>query len=103
MSMTLQVLYPINDSTTFDYEYYYDTHMKIVGEYIGEFIESRLVTKGLAGGPDTAPGYHAIATMVFADKVALDPALANAGAVLDDIPNFTNSEPEMLIGEVADL
>ena len=102
MSPSLQVLYPVSDSTNFDYEYYFNTHMKIVEETLGEFIKSRLVTKGLAGGPDATAGYYAIATMVFENKKSLDAALSNSETALADIPNFTNTQPVMLIGEVVD-
>jgi len=100
MSVSLQVLYPIGDGTTFDLDYYKATHLALVDEYMGAQIERVLVTYGLAGGPDTPPGYHAVATMVFADQDAMNAALGAAKPVLDDIPNFTNVAPEMLIGEV---
>ena len=70
MSTSLQVLYPIVEGTNFDYDYYLNKHMPIVGEAIGEHIQSTLVTKGVAGGPDTPAGYYAIATIVFADQSA---------------------------------
>ena len=100
MALSLQVIYPIGDSTHFDYDYYLGTHMPLVGEHMGPHIESTLVTKGLAGGPDAPPQSYAIATITFADKNALDSALAAAGPVLADIPEFTNTQPQMLIGEV---
>ena len=76
--------------------------MAIVGETIGEHIKSTLVTKGIAGDSDTPAGYHAIATILFEDKPAMDAALSKLDPALNDIPNFTNSEPAMLIGEVID-
>lgn len=100
MALSLQVVYPITDDTHFDYTYYLETHMPLVGEHMGAHIDSTLVTKGLAAGPDAPPNIYAIATMTFADQAALDAALAAAGPVLADIPKFTNTKPEMLIGEV---
>jgi hypothetical protein len=38
--------------------------------------------------------------MTFDDMDKLHAALEVAGPVLADIPNFTNTEPKMLIGEV---
>ncbi|MEX3006933.1 EthD family reductase [Hoeflea sp. TYP-13] len=101
MRLSLQVLYPITDSTNFDYDYYLTRHMPLVGEHMGVHIESTLVTKGVAGGPDAPPGFYAIATMIFADQAALDSAMAASGPVLADIPNYTNTTPQMLVGEVA--
>jgi len=100
MAVSLQVLYPISDGTTFDFDYYTSTHFAIVGEHMGDHVESMLVTKGLAGGPDVPPGYHAVASLVFADQDALNAAMEVAGPVLADIPKFTNVQPQMLIGEV---
>ena len=100
MAVSVQVLYPVGEATTFDYDYYLNQHMAIVGDVIGEHIESTLVTKGLAGAPGAPAGYHAIATIVFANQSAMDAALASVGPALEDISNFTNTEPQMLIGEV---
>lgn len=100
MSVSLQVLYPISDGTTFDVDYYKAIHLPLVSEHMGDHIDSVLVTYGLAGGPDVPPGYHAVASMVFANQEALNAALGVAKPVLNDIPNFTNVAPQMLIGEV---
>ncbi len=100
MAVTLQVIYPATDGTTFDYEYYATTHMALVGEHMGDKIDSTVVVKGIAGGPDTPPGFHAVATIVFKDQKTLGAALKNSGPLMADIPNFTNTRPDVLIGEV---
>ena len=100
MSLSLQVLYPITENTNFDYEYYFNKHLPIVGDTMGEHIQSTLVTKGIAGGPDVPAAFYAIATIVFEDQSALDAAMSKANTAINDIPNFTNTEPIMLIGEV---
>lgn len=100
MAVSLQVLYPTENGTTFDHDYYMSKHGEIVGQHMGPHIEKTVITKGVAGGPDTPAVFHAIATIVFAEQAALDAALAAAGPVLEDIPNFFNGEPQMLIGEV---
>jgi len=100
MTASLQVIYPIGADTHFDHDYYLATHIPLVGEHMGAFIQNTLVTKGLAGGPDVPPGSYAVATMTFADGDALNAALGAAGPVLADIPKFTNVQPQMLIGEV---
>ena len=100
MSVSLQVLYPITETTNFDYDYYFSKHINLVSETMGEYIQNTLVTKGIAGGPGIPAGYYAIATLVFEDQSTMDLALSKAGAALSDIPNFTNTKPVMLIGEV---
>lgn len=100
MSASVQVLYPATDGTHFDHDYYANTHLKMVTDIWGPHLSTSLVTKGLAGGPDTPPGFHAIATLVFKDGDAMQEAMGKAAPLLDDIPNFTNTKPQMLVGEV---
>ena len=102
MALSLQVIYPIKDDTQFDMDYYKGKHFELVDQHMGPHIASALVTRGLAGGPDVPPPYYAVATFTFADKVALDAAMAAAGPVIADIANFTNTTPKMLVGEVLD-
>lgn len=100
MHVSLQVVYPVADDTTFDYDYYFSTHMEIVDEHFGPHLAGATASKGIAGGPDRPSPFYAIATLVFADQAALEAALANGGPVIGDIPNFTDSKPQMMIGEV---
>jgi len=100
MTVSLQVLYPVSEGTTFDYDYYTKTHLALVGTHMGAHIESATAIKGLAGGPDTPAGFHAVATILCKDQATMDAMLGGAGPVLADIPNFTNVQPQMLIGEV---
>ena len=100
MSSSLQVLYPTGNGTTFDHSYYTAKHLEFVGELVGSHVENMVITKGLAGGPDTPAGFHAVATLTFADQTALEAALAAIGPAVADIPNFYNGQPQMLIGEV---
>ena len=93
-------MYPITETTNFDYDYYFGKHMEIVGETMGEHIQSTLVTKGIAGGPDAPAGFYAIATIVFEDQSAMHLELSKAYTALGDIPNYTNTEPVMLIDRV---
>ena len=99
MAATLQVIYTIGDDTHFDDDYYGNTHMSLVAEHMGAHLQSASASKGLAGGPDTPPSIYAIATITFADMDTLNTAMAAAGPVVADIPNFTNTQPTMLIGE----
>ncbi|MCV6586374.1 MAG: EthD family reductase [Marinibacterium sp.] len=99
MPMTLHVMYPVGDGTTFDDAYYGTTHMALVDEHMGSHLQSATATKGLAGGPGVPAGFHAIATLVFADRDAMDAAMAASGPVMADIPNFTNVQPVTLVGE----
>ena len=74
--------------------------MAIVGESLDEYMESSVVTKGIAGGSDVPAPYYTIATLVFKIKSALDGALSKIDKPVANIANFTNTKPIMLIGEV---
>ena len=100
MPVSLQVTYPATDGTKFDHDYYFDAHMALVQKHFGPHMQHATASKGLAGGPNTPSPYYAIATMVFADQAALDAALADGAPVIGDIPNFTDTAPQMMIGEV---
>ena len=99
MTHTLQVLYPAHDDTKFDFDYYASEHMKIVGSTIGPHIDKTLIVRGQKG-PDGKLGYHAVASIVLADKSKLDAAMDAIGPAVEDIPNFYNGVPQMVIGEV---
>ena len=82
MAPSIQVLYPVGDDTHFDMDYYLAKHMPLVGECIGEHLESTQVTKEVAGRPDQPPAFYAIASMTFADKAAMDTAIPKMGPAL---------------------
>ncbi|GAA6181262.1 MULTISPECIES: EthD family reductase [unclassified Shimia] len=100
MAVSLQVLYPVGEGTTFDHDYYSATHMALVAEHMGAHIVSAQASKGLAGGPDVPPPFHAIATITFTDQAAMNAAMGASGPVMADIPNFTNVQPQVLIGQI---
>ncbi|PWE33227.1 EthD family reductase [Maritimibacter sp. 55A14] len=101
MPMTVHAIYPISDGASFDYDYYTATHLPLVERHFGPHgMISITASKGLAGGPDTPPGYFAVATMTFPDQDSMNAALGEAGPVLDDLKNFTSVTPDLLIGSV---
>ena len=101
MPVSMQVIYPVSEGSSFDHAYYASKHMELVSEHMGAHIQNTVVTKGLAGGAPEAPApFHAIATIVFADQSAMDAALAASAPVMADLPNFTNVRPQVLVGEV---
>lgn len=99
MTASVQVLYPVREGTSFDLAYYEATHLPMVQEIWGDLLETAVVTKGLAGGADTPPPFYAIATLVFKSAEAMKEGMGKAGPLLEDIPNFTDTAPQMLVGE----
>jgi uncharacterized protein (TIGR02118 family) len=53
-----------------------------------------------AGRPNVPPPYYAIATMTFENQSKIDAAMFEIDTAVNDTPNFTNTKPVMLIGEV---
>ena len=99
MAITLQVLYPIGDGTHFDHDYYTGTHLPLVDEHFGPHLEQTLVTRLTASAPEGAPMYYAIATLVFRDQDAFRAAMDSSRPVLEDIQKFTDTIPQMQLGE----
>ncbi len=99
MSIAVNILYPISETSTFDAEYYFNKHMKLVDRIWGPHYQSAFSTRGDAGNAGQPPAYHAIATMVFKDQAAIDTIMSNNTEILADVANFTNVVPEILIGE----
>lgn len=92
----ITILYPRTDDSTFDMDYYTSSHMPMFAEVLGE------ACKGWGAATVPAGKYAAIgwATVTTAD--AFNAAMAEHGAkVMGDIPNYTNVQPELLVGEYA--
>lgn len=100
MTVSLQVLYPATSETTFDFDYYQSKHMALVGKHMGPHIANTVIVKGQAGADGTPAAYHAVATILFDSQADMDSAMAQAGPVVADIPEFYNAAPQMLVGAV---
>jgi len=99
---TLSVVYPRASGTRFDYEYYQDKHLPLVGQ--------RWAGAGLVGGealigktaPDGSdPPYFAIGIIHFESMDTLKAALngEHAPEIIGDIRNFTDAQPVLQINE----
>ncbi|EFO28951.1 ethyl tert-butyl ether degradation EthD [Roseibium sp. TrichSKD4] len=100
MTVSLQVIYQATEGSRFDHDYYENTHIPLMHQHMGAGILSTVVVKGVAGARGTPAKFHAIATAVFKDQASLEEAMKAAGPVLADIPNYTDVQPEVLIGDV---
>ena len=98
----LTVLYPAKDVETFDYNYYFNDHHKlIVSRLKSEGLVSCEFDKGVSDPGGGKARYLAIAYLKFSSADALQNALAKHGAeILGDIPNYTKIEPIMQVNEV---
>lgn len=98
----ISVLYPLTPSTTFDMDYYLNSHLPLVNRLFGpKGQRSARVFKGVSDGGEGTPTFGVIVELFFDDMESLMAALSTHGAETQaDIPNFTDSIPVVQISEV---
>jgi len=98
----ISVLYPLTPGTTFNMDYYVNSHLPLVNrlfEPMGQR-EAR-VFKGVSNGVEGTPTFGVIAELFFDDMESLMAALVAHGAETQaDIPNFTDSIPVVQVSEM---
>ena len=97
------VLYPNEPGATFDYTYYAETHMKLVQEKLQQMGLVKIeIDKGIGVTPlgSTLP-YITIGYLYFNSPDDLKKASVPMGGELqEDIPNFTNVQPQVQVSEI---
>ena len=98
----VNVLYPNSSGSTFDMNYYLDTHMPMVSAKLGAALKGTTVDQGLTGAqPGTEAAFRVIASLMFDSVEAFERAfLPESTAILGDIPRFTNVAPTIQISNV---
>lgn len=98
----VSVLYPNTADSTFDMDYYVNSHIPMVQGKLGDACKGVAVEAGLAGGaPDAPAAYSAMGHLYFETVESFDAAFGpHAEAILADIPNYTNSAPVLQVSEV---
>jgi uncharacterized protein (TIGR02118 family) len=86
----------------FDAEYYEKKHMPMVAEKLGTALVRYEVDKGVGGGVPGQPApYVMIGYMYFNSLPELMQALGpHIGAIMGDIPNFTDTTAQTQISEI---
>ena len=96
----VNVMYPKQDGGSFDYDYYLNTHMPLVGERWSGVVRGMEVYRGLSGAGGADEPYVTVASLKFDSVEAFQQALdADAAEIMGDIPNFTNINPVIQIEE----
>lgn len=98
----ITVLYPNTSDATFNMDYYLKSHMPMVAEEFGPYNFQGYSVLKLIGTPDpnTKPEYSMQATLQFKSIEDFRKALGDkAVKVLGDVPNFSNKEPMLMIGQ----
>ena len=98
----VSVMYPNSSDVTFDIDYYCDTHLPLVSRLLGDVLKSGAVDYGVAGGvPGVEAPFVAMGHMTFNSVEEFQEAFApNAEAIMSDLPNFTNAQPQIQISEI---
>ena len=100
----VSVLYPNSEGATFDMTYYQNQHMALVREKLGDKLARIEIDKPVGGMmPGQAPAHIGAGYLFFKDMADLQTGMGGAGSALaDDIPNFTNTQPTIVIAEMVD-
>jgi uncharacterized protein (TIGR02118 family) len=100
--ITVSVMYPNSADATFDIEYYCNTHIPLVEELLGDALKSSQVDYGLAGGaPGEIPVFIAMGHLIFDSVDSFQKSFGpNAAKIQADIPNYTNTKPQLQISEI---
>ncbi|GAB5409503.1 MAG: EthD family reductase [Balneolaceae bacterium] len=101
--ITVMVAYPNSEGSTFDKDYYKNTHLPMAMEKIGPALKGLMLEFGVAGGaPGADASFASLATMYFDTIEDFQENFGpHAGEIMADLPNFTNSEPTIQISEIA--
>lgn len=93
----LSAVYPQTESSTFDMDYYLNTHIPLVEELFQPL--SVEVNEGVSGAEEGSPPPYAVMTdITFATLEDLQNAVRDHGAeIVGDIPNFTGVEVQLQI------
>lgn len=98
----VSVLYRSDEGRKFDTAYYLGNHMPMVKEKFGAVCKGAEVDFGLSGAePGSKPAYFAMAHFLFDSVDAFQKAFGpHAGAIMADIPNYTDVAPLIQLSEV---
>jgi uncharacterized protein (TIGR02118 family) len=99
------ILYPNGEGNTFDLDYYENTHMPMVADFLGENLKFYEIDKGIAGGtPNGRVPYLAVGYFYIKDVAEYNKAIGpNMDAIIGDFKNYTNIQPVIQISEVKKL
>jgi len=95
------VMYPNTPSTKFDWDYYMNKHIPAARKLTDVGLVRIEVDKGIGTGQPGAPApFVCMAHMYFNNMEDMQKCMAGAGALMGDVPNFANVQPQVQISEV---
>ncbi|MFO1450185.1 MAG: EthD family reductase [Opitutaceae bacterium] len=98
----VSVLYPRKEGARFDWAYYLNSHIPMVGRKFGTAAQATTIEQGLGGGGPGQPApFVAIVHFTFESVPAFQAAFGpHAAEIMADIPNYTSIEPLVQISEI---
>ncbi len=98
----VSVFYPNEEGKKFDMDYYLNNHIPMVQEKLGAELKGAAVEQGLGGAEPGSPAtYVALCHLLFDSVEAFQGSFGpHAGAIMADIPNYTDIQPTIQISEV---
>jgi uncharacterized protein (TIGR02118 family) len=98
----VSVLYPNTPDSTFDIDYFMNTHIPMMQSKLGAACKGVELEMGLAGvQPGEPPTYIAMGHLHFDSVGTFEAAFGpHAESLLADIPNYTNTQPVFQVSEV---
>lgn len=96
------VLYPNGSEAKFDKDYYFNSHIPMLKELVGDALKKVEVNIGIAGGtPDAPAPFMALANLDFESVDTFQQSFGpHTEQILGDLPNFTNVQPQVQISEI---
>jgi len=98
----VSVLYPNNEGSRFDMDYYCNSHVPMVRQKLGTMCKGVAVEHGLSGAsPESRPAFIAMGHLFFDSAADFQAAFGpHADGIMADIPNYTDIQPTIQISEV---
>src|SRR5215467_2188786 len=96
------VVYPNEPDSRFDRSYYLERHMPLVNRRWSPFgLKEAQIIDGRPGLDGSKPACHMMVNLYWDSIESVQRALAETGPeIMGDIPNYTNLQPIIYVGEV---
>ena len=98
----VSVIYPRDEGTEFNIDYYCDSHMPMVQRLLGDACKGIAAEEGIGGGAPGEPApYHAMGHLYFDSVEDFQSSFGpNSAEIMADVPNYTNIEPNLVVSQV---
>jgi uncharacterized protein (TIGR02118 family) len=98
----VSVCYPNGPNVKFDFDYYVNKHFAMVSKALTPLgLVRHEADRGVASAqPGALAPFVAVGYMYFNNMQDFQKCMANAAAMMADVPNFTNVQPQVQISEI---